>query len=122
MTKKPLIACDAIAGTKRRPYPAQRPPTQHPEPAEPAAQPAGPLYPDDILNTAQLATRLGVSPTYLALGRTHGYGPAFHRISPTIVRYRWGDVLTWLAEFKQSSTTAYDTHGRGRPKKTAVSA
>ena len=76
-----------------------------------AAQIAG--LPDDaLLDTPDLASWLGVSPQFLTIGRSRGYGPAFVRLSPTAVRYRASDVRVWLKE-RTHRRTAEFTGGRG---------
>jgi predicted DNA-binding transcriptional regulator AlpA len=62
---------------------------------------------DDLLSTAALAIMLGVSPMWLEIGRSKGYGPAFVRISPRCVRYRRGDVIDWLKARTHASTAEY---------------
>jgi hypothetical protein len=51
--------------------------------------------PNDILTPAQLARRLKVSESFLAKARWRGDGPPYFKIGRS-VRYRWGDVLSWL--------------------------
>jgi predicted DNA-binding transcriptional regulator AlpA len=55
-----------------------------------------PGSPDEMLNTAQLTSWLGVSRLWLELGRGRGYGPKFLRLAPRMVRYRRSDVTAWL--------------------------
>jgi hypothetical protein len=59
---------------------------------------AGQGNPDELLNTRALADWLRVSPAWLEIGRSKGYGPAFIRLNPKRVRYKRSDVLTWLSE------------------------
>ena len=46
--------------------------------------------------TVRVAVWLGVSPEWLEIGRSKGWGPPFIRLSPRRVRYRRGDVKRWL--------------------------
>jgi predicted DNA-binding transcriptional regulator AlpA len=63
---------------------------------------------NDLLTTEQVAAWLGVSMQWLEIGRHHGYGPPYVRISPRMIRYRRGDVLTWLAG--RTHTCTADCH------------
>jgi hypothetical protein len=59
---------------------------------------------DTLLTTVQCAGWLGTSEMFLIAGRGKGYGPPFIKISTNTVRYRKGDVRTWLGERTQRST------------------
>jgi hypothetical protein len=74
--------------------------------------------PDDLLTTEEVAAWLHVSMQWLEIGRHHGYGPPYVRISPRMIRYRRGDVLTWLAGRTHTSTADYRT-GRKRKNRCA---
>jgi predicted DNA-binding transcriptional regulator AlpA len=50
---------------------------------------------EDLLNTRQLAQRLGVSPGTLRNRRSENLGPPFKRIGRT-VRYDLREVLHWI--------------------------
>src|SRR5262245_1253100 len=72
--------------------------------AEPPGPPPGighnnpPAEPDDLLNTAQAATWLGVSVQFLEAGRTKGYGPEFVRLGPKCVRYQRKAIRKFLRD------------------------
>ena len=53
---------------------------------------------DQLMTTQQVADLLCVSIQWLEIGRSRGnnYGPPFKRLSPRMVRYRRGDLRTWL--------------------------
>jgi hypothetical protein len=53
---------------------------------------------DDLEATPAVAEWLQVSSQWLEIGRSKGYGPPFIRLSASRVRYRRGDVRTWLRE------------------------
>ena len=63
--------------------------------------------PDDLLSTQQVAGWIGVSEQFLEIGRHRGYGPKFVKVSPRRVRYRRGDVLSWLEQRTHASTAEY---------------
>jgi predicted DNA-binding transcriptional regulator AlpA len=67
---------------------------------------------DALVSTRELADQLGISTQWLEIGRHRGYGPKFVKLGPRCIRYRWRDVLTWLAERSHLSTAEY-SHGRG---------
>ena len=78
---------------------------------------------DDLMSTVLVAVWLGVSPEWLEIGRTKGWGPPFLRLSPRRVRYRRGDVKKWLQERAYRCTSQYETQpGPGRPRKGAADA
>jgi hypothetical protein len=68
---------------------------------------AGRGNPDELLSTGATADWLGVSSAWLEIGRTHGYGPPFIRLSPRRTRYLRSAVLAWLAERSHRSTAEY---------------
>jgi predicted DNA-binding transcriptional regulator AlpA len=69
---------------------------------------------DELLTTAGVATWLGVSPSWLELGRHRGYGPPFERLGPRTVRYQRGRVRAWLDERSHRSTSEYATRQRSQ--------
>jgi hypothetical protein len=73
---------------------------------------------DELMMTLPVAVWLGVSPEWLEIGRSKGWGPPFLRLSPRRIRYRRGDVKKWLKERAHRSTREYETQaGPGRPRK-----
>lgn len=62
---------------------------------------------DDLLDTRAVSDWLGVSTQWLEIGRSKNYGPKFLRVSPHVIRYRRGDVLTWLKKRTYASTAEY---------------
>lgn len=60
---------------------------------------------DELLCTKELAKRLSVSTQWLEIGRVHGYGPPFIKMSPRMVRYRISDVRKWLNARSRTSTS-----------------
>ncbi|MBK7362182.1 MAG: DNA-binding protein [Micavibrio sp.] len=57
-----------------------------------------------------MAKLLGVSTQWLEIGRVHGYGPPFIKLTPRMVRYRIGDVKKWLADRVYHSTSEYNSN------------
>jgi predicted DNA-binding transcriptional regulator AlpA len=53
---------------------------------------------------------LGVSPAWCERGRWAGYGPKFIKLG-RLIRYRKGDVLTWLEQYPVVSSTAETSAG-----------
>lgn len=62
---------------------------------------------DDLMSTIQVAAWLGVSPQFLEIGRSRGYGPRFVRLTPRRTRYRREDVIAWLRSRTHASTAEY---------------
>jgi predicted DNA-binding transcriptional regulator AlpA len=62
---------------------------------------------DDLLSTHDVARWLGVSEVWLEIGRSHGYGPPFVKLSPRRVRYRRDAVLRFLDERTYRRTSEY---------------
>jgi len=62
-----------------------------------------PLDPDDYLSTEDLSVRIDIPVQTLHVWRTRGGGPPAARVGRHL-RYRWGDVVDWLAE--RTSATA----------------
>ena len=73
---------------------------------------------DDLLTTRELAAWLGVTPTWLEIGRYKDYGPDFVRLAPQVVRYKRDVVLAWLKAREFASTSQY-AGADGRSKKRA---
>jgi predicted DNA-binding transcriptional regulator AlpA len=69
---------------------------------------------DELLSTTRVAVWLGVSPEWVEIGRSKGWGPPYVRLSPRRIRYRRGDVKKWLQERAHRSTDEYDTGRQGR--------
>lgn len=61
--------------------------------------------PNKLLSVKELAEALNISVVTLNKWRCKGGGPPFIRVFSSI-RYRWGDVLTWMEERKRTSTAA----------------
>jgi predicted DNA-binding transcriptional regulator AlpA len=62
---------------------------------------------DELLTSRQLAQWLGVSQTWVEIGRVRGYGPPFERLGPHLIRYRRAKVKAWLDERSHRSTAEY---------------
>jgi hypothetical protein len=62
---------------------------------------------DELQDTTRVALWLGVSPEWLEIGRSKGWGPPFVRPSPRRVRYRVGAVKLWLQDRAHRSTSEY---------------
>jgi hypothetical protein len=62
---------------------------------------------EDLMSTPMVAVWLGVSPEWLEIGRSRGWGPPFLRLSPRRVRYRRGTVKGWLKERAYRCTAEY---------------
>ena len=75
----------------------------------PALIAAGAGDDDDLLTTNQVADWLGISPQFLSIGRSEGYGPKFVRVTERRVLYRREDVIAWLKARTHSSTSEYKT-------------
>lgn len=60
--------------------------------------------PDALLNEAQAAELIGLTPRFLQARRQRGNGPLFVRVSDRCVRYRRKDLLAWSAERLKAST------------------
>jgi predicted DNA-binding transcriptional regulator AlpA len=59
--------------------------------------------PDRLMNTVECADWLGVSPTWLNIGRCKGYGPKPIKLTSHLVRYKVSDVLKWLEERRHAA-------------------
>jgi hypothetical protein len=64
---------------------------------------------DELLTTPRTAVWLGVSPQWLEIGRSRGWGPPFLKLSPRRVRYHRGAVKRWLQERSYRCTAEYET-------------
>ena len=62
---------------------------------------------DDLLTTPETAAAMRCSVQWLEIGRFKGYGPQFKRIGPGLIRYRRGDLRSYLAERTHQSTSEY---------------
>lgn len=92
----------------RRKRPGQRPGSMHIDKrAEKLIAENSDRSDDDLLNTGELATKLGVSVQFLEIARHRGTGPRFVVVSPRLITYRWGDVKQWLKERTHRRTTEY---------------
>src|ERR1700676_308227 len=69
---------------------------------------------DELLSTPRTAVWLGVSPEWLEIGRSKGWGPPFIRCSPRRIRYRRGDINRWLQERAHRTTAEYIDRSRPR--------
>ena len=74
----------------------------------------------DILTTEELAEWLKCTPKWLEKARgVAGGGPPFLVLDNWLIKYSKKQVLTWLEENRQfTSTSQYENEGRrGRPRK-----
>jgi hypothetical protein len=62
---------------------------------------------DDMMTSSAVAEWLQVSKQWLEIGRCKGHGPKFIRLSSQVVRYRRGDVKSWLADRQYAHTAEY---------------
>jgi predicted DNA-binding transcriptional regulator AlpA len=58
-------------------------------------------HPDDMLTKVQLGKALNVSTRTIDRWIAEGSGPPFIRLPRGRLRWRWGDVQTWLAERRE---------------------
>ena len=65
------------------------------------------VQPDRMLNTAEAARVLGLSPVTLRQWRRRAdpKGPDYYRLGRTTVRYRQSEVVAWLERHAVSSDT-----------------
>jgi hypothetical protein len=81
---------------------------------EPAGRPV-PTDADALLHQAEAAYLIGVSPRTMEAWRHRGGGPVFVSISRRAIRYRRGDVLSWIeARRRRSTSDTGSTAGLGR--------
>lgn len=74
---------------------------------------------EDLLSTMQVAAWLGTSPQWVEQSRPKGIGPPFIRITPSMVRYKRGDVISWLKQREQNSLAEYDRTDGAKAAKAA---
>lgn len=66
--------------------------------ADGANEPRGPITsPDDLLNSVQAARLLGTTADDLRGWRNHNIGPAYIRLTNRTIRYKRGDLETFIA-------------------------
>jgi hypothetical protein len=74
------------------------------------------------LTSRQAARELGVSNGWLEAARSHGTGPPFVRLAPSVIRYSREAIVRWLRDRELLSTARYPggapgrRGGRGRPR------
>jgi predicted DNA-binding transcriptional regulator AlpA len=68
--------------------------------------------PDDLLDSQQVADLLGMSKSWVDIGRSTGYGPPFIEMGPRLVKYRRSDVIKWIRSRKAQTKT---TRIKGKP-------
>jgi predicted DNA-binding transcriptional regulator AlpA len=56
---------------------------------------------DDMLTRVELAEALHVSARTVDRWVREGSGPPFIRLPRNRLRWRWGDVVTWIAEHRE---------------------
>jgi hypothetical protein len=61
-----------------------------------------------LLTTEQAAELLGAQPYTLERWRVQGFGPPYYKIG-SLVRYQYGDLMSWVASRRVSSTTQETT-------------
>jgi hypothetical protein len=66
---------------------------------------------DALLAPTETAEWLGVCKEWLAIGWHKGYGPTYLKLAPGLVRYRIGDIRTFLEERVHKRAAEY-TGGR----------
>ena len=62
------------------------------------------IDPDMLLDQRKVAMILDTTTKFLEARRVRGGGPVFVKIG-SLVRYRGGDLLAWIAEQRRSSTS-----------------
>jgi len=50
----------------------------------------------ELIDTAQAAEILNVSPATLRSWRLRGYGPAYYKLGLRLVRYKRAEIVAWL--------------------------
>jgi hypothetical protein len=73
----------------------------------PASTKPGGYSDDDVVTPPIAAEIAGLSLSMMNKMRVTGSGPTFLRLSPRAVRYRVGDIRSWLASKRVSSTSEY---------------
>ena len=71
---------------------------------EPASRPI-PQNADALLFTVEAAFLLGLSPRTLESFRLRGGGPPFISVTRKAIRYRRGDLNSWIAARRRTSTS-----------------
>ncbi len=64
-----------------------------------------PTAPDELVDEKFVAAYYDQSTRTIKLWRYQGRGPRYVRLSPTQVRYRWGDILEHNARLSATSTS-----------------
>ena len=54
--------------------------------------------PERLMTTPETAELLGVSTSWLEIGRCRDYGPPSIAVTPKMIRYRRKTVLAWIEE------------------------
>jgi hypothetical protein len=70
---------------------------------------------DELLSTQDVARWLGTSSQWLEIGRSKNYGPKFQKISARHIRYRRGDMISWLRSRTYASTAEYPSRAIRQP-------
>lgn len=60
---------------------------------------------EQLFTDTQLEVVTGLSSSFWRARRLKGDGPIFIKISARAVRYRWGDVQSWLDSLRRTSTS-----------------
>ena len=71
--------------------------------------------PENLLTTAELSERTGLSQSWFLTHRRNATGPAFHRIGNGhggSVRYRWSDWEAYVAACRIEPRGSYNTGAR----------
>jgi len=68
--------------------------------------------PRDLLSSDYVAAKLRVSKAWLDSARANGFGPAFVRLSPSIVRYPRSEFVKWLRSRSEISASRSGAHGQ----------
>jgi predicted DNA-binding transcriptional regulator AlpA len=63
------------------------------------------LPPDVFLRPREVAARTGLALATLAALRCRGQGPAYRKVNRAVF-YRWGDVIAWMGNARQSTSDA----------------
>ena len=64
-----------------------------------------PDNPENLLDEQAVARLLALSPATLRNWRVKGHGPKFQRLSARAIRYKLGDLETWLSTCARRSTS-----------------
>ncbi len=52
----------------------------------------------DLLTPEEAARIVKRTPQWLAIGRSQGYGPPYHRLGRNTIRYQRQDIVDWLTQ------------------------